>query len=75
MKTPAGDRFSRPCAFITECGGGYFPHYLGRLDRNTGSRATTVKNAGGKKPSDTDLAAVAGGNVARLLGMTIPRVH
>ena len=33
-------------------GGGYFPHYLGRMDRNTGNRPDTVKNMGGKKPSD-----------------------
>lgn len=106
-------------------GGGYFPHYLGRMDRNTGNRPATVKNTGGRKPSEflrsfyydtcvydplvlktliervgidrlilgsdypvgeTDpvgfarncgiagagLAAVAGGNAARLLGMTAP---
>jgi aminocarboxymuconate-semialdehyde decarboxylase len=33
-------------------GGGYFPHYMGRLDRNTGNRPATVKNTGGKKPSE-----------------------
>ena len=33
-------------------GGGYFPHYLGRMDRNTQNRPDTVKNIGGKKPSD-----------------------
>lgn len=33
-------------------GGGYFPHYLGRMDRNTGNRPDTVKNMGGRKPSD-----------------------
>jgi len=32
-------------------GGGYFPHYLGRLDRNTANRPDTVRNAGGKTPS------------------------
>jgi len=103
-------------------GGGYFPHYMGRMDRNTGNRPATVKNTGGKKPSEflrsfyydtcvydplvlktliervgidrlilgsdypvgetdpvgfarscglegADLAAVAGGNAARLLGL------
>lgn len=33
-------------------GGGYFPHYLGRMDRNTANRPDTVKNMGGKKPSE-----------------------
>jgi len=33
-------------------GGGYFPHYLGRMDRNTANRPDTVKNTGGRKPSD-----------------------
>ncbi len=33
-------------------GGGYFPHYMGRLDRNTGNRPDTVKNTAGRKPSD-----------------------
>lgn len=33
-------------------GGGYFPHYLGRLDRNTLNRPDTVRNTGGKKPGD-----------------------
>jgi aminocarboxymuconate-semialdehyde decarboxylase len=33
-------------------GGGYFPHYLGRLDRNTLNRPDTVKNTEGKTPSD-----------------------
>ena len=33
-------------------GGGYFPHYMGRLDRNHGNRPDTVKNTDGKKPSD-----------------------
>ena len=32
-------------------GGGYFPHYLGRLDRNTVNRPDTVRNAGGSTPS------------------------
>jgi aminocarboxymuconate-semialdehyde decarboxylase len=32
-------------------GGGYFPHYMGRLDRNTINRPDTVRNAGGKTPS------------------------
>jgi len=32
-------------------GGGYFPHYLGRLDRNTANRPDTVRNTGGNKPS------------------------
>ncbi|MBL8383381.1 MAG: amidohydrolase [Burkholderiales bacterium] len=103
-------------------GGGYFPHYLGRMDRNTANRPDTAVNIGGRKPSaflrafhyDTcvydprvlavliervgidrlvmgsdypvgesdpvgwlrgaglagdDLAAVAGGNAARLLGL------
>jgi aminocarboxymuconate-semialdehyde decarboxylase len=33
-------------------GGGYFPHYMGRLDRNAGNRPDTLKNTGGRKPSD-----------------------
>ncbi len=33
-------------------GGGYFPHYLGRLDRNAVNRPDTVKNLGGKSPRD-----------------------
>jgi aminocarboxymuconate-semialdehyde decarboxylase len=33
-------------------GGGYFPHYMGRMDRNTANRPDTVKNTGGKPPSD-----------------------
>ena len=33
-------------------GGGYFPHYLGRLDRNTLNRPDTVRNTDGKTPSD-----------------------
>ena len=33
-------------------GGGYFPHYMGRLDRNAGNRPDTLKNIPGKKPSD-----------------------
>ena len=32
-------------------GGGYFPHYMGRLDRNTANRPDTVRNAGGRTPS------------------------
>jgi aminocarboxymuconate-semialdehyde decarboxylase len=33
-------------------GGGYFPHYMGRMDRNAGNRPDTIRNTGGKKPSD-----------------------
>ena len=33
-------------------GGGYFPHYLGRMDRNHANRPDTVKNTGGRKPSE-----------------------
>ena len=33
-------------------GGGYFPHYLGRMDRNTLNRPDTVKNIGGRNPSE-----------------------
>ncbi len=33
-------------------GGGYFPHYLGRMDRNHINRPDTVKNTGGRKPSE-----------------------
>jgi aminocarboxymuconate-semialdehyde decarboxylase len=33
-------------------GGGYFPHYLGRMDRNTLNRPDTVKNTGGRSPSE-----------------------
>jgi len=107
-------------------GGGYFPHYLGRMDRNTANRPDTVKNTGGRPPSDflrsfyydtcvydpqvlralkervgadrlvmgsdhpvgekdpigfvercpgmtdADLALIAGGNAARLLGLAAP---
>ena len=33
-------------------GGGYFPHYLGRMDRNFVNRPDTVRNTGGRKPSE-----------------------
>lgn len=33
-------------------GGGYFPHYMGRMDRNTANRPDTVRNTGGRTPSD-----------------------
>jgi aminocarboxymuconate-semialdehyde decarboxylase len=33
-------------------GGGYFPHYLGRMDRNAPNRPDTVRNTGGRKPSE-----------------------
>ena len=33
-------------------GGGYFPHYLGRIDRNAVNRPETVKHLGGKSPRD-----------------------
>jgi aminocarboxymuconate-semialdehyde decarboxylase len=33
-------------------GGGYFPHYMGRMDRNHANRPDTVKNTGGHKPSE-----------------------
>src|SRR3989475_13285218 len=33
-------------------GGGYFPHYIGRMDRNTLNRPDTVKNIGGREPSE-----------------------
>jgi aminocarboxymuconate-semialdehyde decarboxylase len=33
-------------------GGGYFPHYMGRLDRNALNRPDTLKHTGGRKPSD-----------------------
>jgi aminocarboxymuconate-semialdehyde decarboxylase len=33
-------------------GGGYFPHYMGRMDRNTLNRPDTVVNIKGKLPSD-----------------------
>ena len=32
-------------------GGGYFPHYMGRMDRNTANRPDTVRNTGGQTPS------------------------
>ena len=33
-------------------GGGYFPHYMGRMDRNTANRPDTVRNTDGRKPSE-----------------------
>ncbi|MPS28722.1 MAG: amidohydrolase [Alcaligenaceae bacterium] len=33
-------------------GGGYFAHYMGRLDRNTLNRPDTVRNTGGRSPSE-----------------------
>lgn len=33
-------------------GGGYFPHYMGRLDRNTANRPDTVRHMDGQTPSD-----------------------
>ena len=33
-------------------GGGYFPHYLGRMDRNTNNRPDTVRNTGGRTPGE-----------------------
>ena len=33
-------------------GGGYFPHYMGRVDRNTVNRPDTVRNTNGRAPSD-----------------------
>ena len=33
-------------------GGGYFPHHMGRMDRNTANRPDTVRNTGGRPPSD-----------------------
>ncbi len=33
-------------------GGGYFPHYMGRMDRNTINRPDTVRNTGGKSPGE-----------------------
>jgi aminocarboxymuconate-semialdehyde decarboxylase len=33
-------------------GGGYFPHYMGRMDRNAANRPDTIRNTGGKKPGD-----------------------
>jgi aminocarboxymuconate-semialdehyde decarboxylase len=33
-------------------GGGYFPHYMGRMDRNHANRPDTARNTGGRKPSD-----------------------
>ena len=33
-------------------GGGYFPHYMGRMDRNAVNRPDTLRNTNGKKPSD-----------------------
>jgi aminocarboxymuconate-semialdehyde decarboxylase len=32
-------------------GGGYFPHYMGRMDRNTANRPDTVRNMNGERPS------------------------
>lgn len=33
-------------------GGGYFPHYMGHMDRNHANRPDTVRNTGGRKPSE-----------------------
>jgi aminocarboxymuconate-semialdehyde decarboxylase len=33
-------------------GGGYFPHYLGRMDRNAVNRPDTLVNTNGRRPSD-----------------------
>ena len=33
-------------------GGGYFAHYMGRLDRNTLNRPDTVRNTGGRSPGE-----------------------
>ncbi len=33
-------------------GGGYFAHYMGRMDRNTLNRPDTVRHTGGRTPSD-----------------------
>ncbi len=33
-------------------GGGYFAHYMGRMDRNTANRPDTARNINGQKPSD-----------------------
>jgi aminocarboxymuconate-semialdehyde decarboxylase len=33
-------------------GGGYFPHYMGRLDRNAVNRPDTLRHTNGRKPSD-----------------------
>ena len=33
-------------------GGGYFPHYMGRMDRNTANRPDTVRNTGGRAPGE-----------------------
>lgn len=33
-------------------GGGYFPHYMGRMDRNAANRPDTLRNTNGRKPSD-----------------------
>ena len=33
-------------------GGGYFPHYMGRMDRNHANRPDTAKHTGGRKPSE-----------------------
>jgi aminocarboxymuconate-semialdehyde decarboxylase len=40
-----------PLKVVMAHGGGYFPHYMGRLDRNTANRPDTVRHAGGKTPS------------------------
>lgn len=37
---------------VVSHGGGYFPHYLGRMDRNHANRPDTVRNTGGRKPSE-----------------------
>jgi aminocarboxymuconate-semialdehyde decarboxylase len=33
-------------------GGGYFPHYMGRVDRNAANRPDSIRNLEGARPSD-----------------------
>jgi aminocarboxymuconate-semialdehyde decarboxylase len=38
-------------AIVMAHGGGYFPHYMGRMDRNTANRPDTVRNMNCETPS------------------------
>ena len=43
---------SEKCWSVPRHGGGYFPHYMGRVVRNTLNRPDTVRHTNGKTPSE-----------------------